>query len=74
MLAQQRPIDAVILSPVFATQSHPGGKTLTAIRANLIAEAMRKPVYALGGIDAQNARLLSKHAFSGIAAIGALAV
>lgn len=68
------PVDAVFLSPVFPTRSHPDADALTAIRANLIARAIDKPVYALGGIDARNARLLARDAFAGIVAIGALAV
>ncbi len=68
------PIDALFLSPVFATASHPGGAVLSPMRANLIARAAKRPVYALGGIDAQNALLLSSGAFAGLAAIGALDV
>jgi thiamine-phosphate pyrophosphorylase len=72
--ARLMPVDAVFLSPVFATQSHPGRVSLTALRANALARAAGKPVYALGGIDVNNAALLSREAFSGIAAIGALRV
>jgi thiamine-phosphate pyrophosphorylase len=64
-------VDLVFLSPIFPTASHPGRTALGAVRANAIARALRVPVYALGGIDAQNATLLS--GFTGIAAIGALA-
>jgi thiamine-phosphate pyrophosphorylase len=63
-------LDAVFLSPVFATRSHPERVALTAARANLMARQACVPVYALGGVDARNAALLS--GFSGIAAIGAL--
>lgn len=63
--------DAVLLSAIFATNSHPDRAGLGAVRASLIAERLRKPVYALGGIDAQNAGRLGP-AFVGIAAIGAL--
>jgi len=62
--------DALFLSPVFATRSHPGREALSPARANLIAQKARVPVYALGGIDARNARRLK--GFAGIAAIGAL--
>ena len=65
-------LDALFLSPVFVTASHPGRAALTAARANAIARGLSTPVYALGGIDAGNARLLK--GFVGIAAIGALAV
>jgi thiamine-phosphate pyrophosphorylase len=68
------PIDILFLSPVFATGSHPDRANLTPLRANIIARTANKPVYALGGIDARNATLLAHDAFSGIAAIGALAV
>ncbi|HEX2593018.1 MAG TPA: thiamine phosphate synthase [Rhizomicrobium sp.] len=64
--------DAILLSPVFATQSHIGAPSLGAARASFIAARQAKPVYALGGIDARNATLLSR-VFCGIAAIGALA-
>ncbi len=62
--------DAVLLSPVFATQSHPGRAALSPVRANLMARQARLPVYALGGIDARNAQRLC--GFKGIGAIGAL--
>jgi thiamine-phosphate pyrophosphorylase len=65
--------DAVFLSAVFATPSHPGRAHIGAVRASLIAARLPKPVYALGGIDARNASRLSP-AFVGLAAIGALAV
>jgi thiamine-phosphate pyrophosphorylase len=63
--------DAVFLSPVFATQSHPGASSLTATRARLMARQVKTPLFALGGITAQNAVLLC--GFSGLAAISALA-
>ncbi|HWD26845.1 MAG TPA: thiamine phosphate synthase [Rhizomicrobium sp.] len=63
-------LDFVLLSPVFPTRSHRGRPSLGAVRANTLAKASRVPAYALGGIDARNARLL--HGFAGIAAIGAL--
>jgi len=71
--AMRLPIDAVLLSPVFATKSHPGRTALTLARANLIARAANVPVYALGGVTARNAGLLAG-SFTGIAAIGALDV
>jgi thiamine-phosphate pyrophosphorylase len=62
--------DAILLSPIFATKSHRGAAPLTPARARLIARGVKAPVFALGGITAQNAALLS--GFSGLAAIGAL--
>jgi thiamine-phosphate pyrophosphorylase len=63
--------NAVMLSPVFPTQSHPDRGALGAVRARLIARQMPRPVYALGGIDALSSGQLS--GFAGLAAIGALA-
>jgi thiamine-phosphate pyrophosphorylase len=71
-LAKAKSVDAVFLSPVFPTASHPGRAALTAVRANAIARLARVPIYALGGMEAANAGLLS--GFAGIAAIGALDV
>ncbi len=62
--------DAVFLSPVYPTKSHPGRAALSPLRANMIARQSGRKVYALGGIDAANALRLS--GFAGIAAIAAL--
>jgi thiamine-phosphate pyrophosphorylase len=70
-LLAAREVDAIFLSPVFATASHPGARALTPVRAAFIAAAARVPVYALGGISARNAALLAP-AFAGIAAISSL--
>ena len=65
--------DAALLSPVFATASHPDEKPLGPEGFNLLAAQAGLPVYALGGINANNAtRLLSGRA-AGIAAITAFA-
>jgi len=64
-------LDAVFLSPVFATASHGCAKPLTPLRAAFIAARAPVPVYALGGVTARNANLLAP-AFSGIAAISSL--
>ena len=64
--------DAVLLSPVFPTGSHPDGPTLGPMRLRLIAAALQVPVYALGGIDAATARRLGGARLAGLAAIGGL--
>ncbi len=69
MGAQQ--LDAIFLSPVFATQSHKQARPLTPLRAAFIAAHAPVPVYALGGVTQRNAGLLAP-AFSGIAAISSL--
>lgn len=50
--------DAVLLSPVFPTRSHPGGKLLGPLRFRLMAMRAAMPVIALGGMDARHARAL----------------
>lgn len=62
-------LDAVFLSPIFATSSHKNARTLTPVRAAFIAALSPVPVYALGGVTTQNAARLPT-AFSGIAGIG----
>lgn len=64
-------LDALFLSPVFATASHPGALALSPVRAGMIAAQAMVPVYALGGVTARNAARLPP-GFSGIAAIGSL--
>lgn len=58
--------DAVLLSPVFATRSHPGGKVLGPLRWHAIAAHSRVPVIALGGIDARRAARLGARHWAGI--------
>lgn len=70
-LVKARAVDALFLSPVFATTSHPGAAALSPVRAGLIAASSVVPVYALGGVTARSAARLPP-SFSGIAAIGAL--
>ncbi len=70
-LLRARDLDAVFLSPLFATASHPGTPELTPVRAAFIAAASPVPVYALGGVTARNAALLAP-SFDGIAAISSL--
>jgi thiamine-phosphate pyrophosphorylase len=65
-------VDALILSAVFPTTSHPGRAALGVLRANMMVRQIPVPVYALGGITAKNAGRLC--GFCGIAAIGALGV
>jgi thiamine-phosphate pyrophosphorylase len=64
--------DAVLLSPVFPTESHPDRAALSPSRANLIAQFAKVPVYALGGIALRNARLIAGTNYAGIAAISGL--
>lgn len=50
--------DALLLSPVFATRSHPGAAALGPLRFRLLARHAQMPVIALGGMNADTARRL----------------
>ena len=64
--------DAALLSPVFATASHPNARALGLQRFAAITRASSLPVYALGGIDRAHANLLRGSGAVGIAGIGGL--
>jgi len=66
--------DAILLSPVFATRSHPGARPLGSMRFGLIARQARVPVIALGGIDARRFRHLRRLGAYGWAGIDALSI
>ena len=57
-LANRLGSDAVLLSPVFQTRSHPGGSVLGPTRFRLLAQHAQVPVIALGGMDAHGAKVL----------------
>lgn len=57
-LAARLGADAALLSPVFATRSHPGGTKLGPVRFRLLARQAALPVIALGGMTAPRARAL----------------
>jgi thiamine-phosphate pyrophosphorylase len=50
---------AVMLSPVFPTRSHPGGRVLGPVRFLLLAPRSPVSVIALGGMTASRARALA---------------
>lgn len=56
--ARRARADAVLLSPVFPTLSHPGAKLLGPIRFRLIAALAGVPVIALGGMKRHRAHRL----------------
>ena len=66
-------VDAVLLSPVFPTASHPGGRALGVIRFARLVRWSPLPVYALGGISAVTLRRLNGTSIAGIAGISAVA-
>lgn len=58
--------EAVLLSPVFPTRSHPGGTVLGPLRWRLIAAQAQVPVIALGGMNPHRARRLNAAHWAGI--------
>ena len=56
--ANRKRADAVMLSPVFATRTHPGAASLGPLRFRLLAQHARMPVIALGGLTTDSARRL----------------
>ncbi len=70
--ARRAGADAVLLSPVFQTASHPGMPALGPLRFALWCRAARLPVYALGGIATGCANRLLGSGAVGIAGIGGL--
>jgi thiamine-phosphate pyrophosphorylase len=57
-LANRLGADAILLSPVFATRSHPGGSVLGSVRFRLLAAHAQVPVIALGGMNSHHAQHL----------------
>lgn len=50
--------DAVLISPVFPTRSHPGASVLGPVRFRLLAARSQVPVIALGGMTPHRVRTL----------------
>jgi thiamine-phosphate pyrophosphorylase len=63
---------AVLLSPVFATRSHPGAKTLGPMRFATLARMSEAPAIALGGMSARRFRHVTRLGAYGWAGIDAL--
>lgn len=69
--ANRAGVGAVLLSPVFATRSHPGRPTLGPLRFLLLARRSRAPVIALGGMTPRRARRLARHGWAAIDGLSA---
>jgi thiamine-phosphate pyrophosphorylase len=63
--------DALLVSPVFPTRSHPGAPVLGPIRFGLMVRGLKLPILALGGMDARKAKRLRPLGIHGWAAIDA---
>jgi thiamine-phosphate pyrophosphorylase len=68
-LAAQAGVDAVLLAPVFRTESHPNRAVLGPLRFSAWRRRSQLPVYALGGISPVNARRLINSGAAGFAGI-----
>jgi thiamine-phosphate pyrophosphorylase len=64
--------DAALVSPIFATRSHPGARPLGPHAWAFLARHAGRPAVALGGVDRRSARRVPGLA-AGVAAIGWLA-
>ncbi|RGP42090.1 Thiamine phosphate synthase [Altererythrobacter insulae] len=58
--------NAVMLSPVFATNSHPGSPYLGPNRFRMLARHAQMPVIALGGMSRSKANRLQWHRWAAI--------
>ena len=58
--------DAVLLSPVYPTRSHPGAATLGPVRFHLLAARSAVPAIALGGMTRHRARHLLTRTWAAI--------
>ena len=67
-------VDAVLVSPVFASASPSAGRPLGVVRFAALVRGAGLPVYALGGVNARTARRLLESGAIGVAAVEALAL
>jgi thiamine-phosphate pyrophosphorylase len=56
--AERHGVDAMFLSPVFPTRSHPDGQCLGKENFLFMAEKAKRPIIALGGMNAERAEYL----------------
>lgn len=70
--ARQAGCHAGLLSPIFATQTHPGAKSLGAYQALRLSNHHKLPLFALGGIKPKTARRLRTSKICGFAGISGL--
>ena len=58
-------VTALLISPVFATASHPGGRSLGLIGFSRLCRAALLPVYGLGGVRRSIAKRTGAHGHAG---------
>ena len=69
--AQLAGAEALLLSPIFATRSHPTWRPLPRMRAAALIRLATVPVLALGGMDERRFQSVQKLGFAGWAGIDA---
>lgn len=62
-------VDAILLSPVFPTSTHPCALSLGIKNFKNLSKQSKIPVYALGGVDKENVEKLEQCNIAGIAGI-----
>lgn len=72
IVARRARADAVLVSPIYPTRTHPGARTLGPLRAAVIARAAGVPAIALGGMSKERFRRMKRLGFVGWAAIDGL--
>lgn len=70
--AQALGLDFVVLGPVLPTASHPGLSGMGWQRFARLREAVSLPVYAIGGLGAEDVAIARAHGAQGVAGIGKL--
>lgn len=70
-LARRLRVDMILISPVFATQSHGGVSAMPRTRLRALLRHQFCPVMALGGMNARRAATLARMGVDGWAAIDA---
>ena len=70
--AEREGCDYVVLGTIFASRSHPGGRTGGAELVSEVCTTIRQPVIAIGGITASNAEAVVSAGASGVAVISAI--
>lgn len=71
-VARRKGAEALLVSPVHPTRTHPGARSLGVLRAARIARAVGLPAIALGGMTARRFKRLKPLGFVGWAAIDGL--
>jgi thiamine-phosphate pyrophosphorylase len=72
MRAARAGVDAILLSPVFPTESHPGAPVLGTLLFARWAMRSPLPVYALGGVSAATIGRIAGSGVVGVATVGGL--